>query len=151
MRESGPWAGEEAGDRGLGGRKLWLPQLDSGGWVVWLEGVTQGVRTGGQNQSSYGLYLSVSKSGGMGWSSRGKGRGSQRGSGGREVEEGKVWRHAESPPTRPREGPLGAIGQGGRVLGSHREGWGLSKQESGGGAGGLKSTRRRTDRQCSHP
>lgn len=45
VRESGPWAGEVA-DGGLGGRKLWLPQLDSGGQVVWLEGVTQGVSTG---------------------------------------------------------------------------------------------------------
>lgn len=108
MRESGPWAGEEAGDRGLGGRKLWLPQLDSGGWVVWLEGVTQGVRTGGQNQSSYGLYLSVSKSGGMGWSSRGKGRGSQRGSGGREVEEarsGAMLSHRPQGPEKALWGP----------------------------------------------
>lgn len=35
--------GGEAADGGLGGRKLWLPQLDSGGQAVWLEGVTQGV------------------------------------------------------------------------------------------------------------
>lgn len=109
VKESGPWAGEEAGDRGLGGRRLWLPQLDSGGWVVWLEGVTQGLRTGGgQNQSSYGLYLSVSKSGGMGWSSRGKGRGNQRGSGGREVEEarsGAMLSHHPQGPEQAFGGP----------------------------------------------
>lgn len=71
---------------------------------------------------------------------------------GEEGRGGKDWRHAESPPTRPSAGLLGTMGQGGRVLGSHREGWGgLSKQESGRGAGGLKNTHRRTDRQCSHP
>lgn len=41
-------------------------------------------------------------------------------------------------------GSLGAAGRTG-------EGSGLLKQESRGEAGGLKSTRKRTDRQCSHP
>lgn len=34
VKESGPWAGEEAGGLVLGGGKLWLPQLDSGWWVM---------------------------------------------------------------------------------------------------------------------
>ncbi|KAF6298903.1 hypothetical protein mRhiFer1_008942 [Rhinolophus ferrumequinum] len=52
VKESGPWADEEAGGRGLGGRRLWPPQLDSGWWVMWLGGVTQGVRTGDWGETS---------------------------------------------------------------------------------------------------
>lgn len=76
--------------------------------------------------TSGGLYLSGPESGGMGWSPRGKGRGKQRGSGGREVG-GKVWRHAESPSTA-QGGPSG--GHGTRC-------WGLRKPLGGlGRAGG---------------
>lgn len=49
---------------------------------------------------------------------------------GEEGRGGKDWRHAESPPTRPSAGPLGTMGQRGRVLGSPREGWGGSQSRS---------------------
>lgn len=52
VKGSGPWAGEEAGSQGLGGRRLetealggrrlGLPQLGSGWRGVWLAVVTQG-------------------------------------------------------------------------------------------------------------
>lgn len=73
-----------------------------------------------------------------------------------EVGRGKkrlIWRHVESPPTRPRAGPLGGHRQGGAVPG---------KLHGGEGAGafikagvGKKSRWPEespwTDRQCSHP
>lgn len=77
MRPSGPWAGEDARDIGLGGRKLWLPQLDSGGQGVWLEGVTWEGQNWGQNQSSYGFYLGVSKRGGWGGAAGGREQGTK--------------------------------------------------------------------------
>lgn len=52
VTESGPWAGEETGDPGLEGRRPWLPQLDSGWWVMWLGGITQEVRSGDWGEAS---------------------------------------------------------------------------------------------------
>lgn len=76
----------------------------------------------------------------MGRNPRGKGRGNQRGSRGEGGRGGKVWRHAESLPTRPRAGPLGAMS---RVEGL-RKPW-------GGLEGGFQAGVRRSKRPEENP
>lgn len=94
-----------------------------------------GGRNWGLNQGSYGFYLNVSKSGGMGWSRRGKGRGNQRGSGGREGGEartGAMLSHRPQGQSRP--------------FGGHGAGWGRLREPQG-GLGALQAgVRRRSGR-----